>query len=281
MSTTTDGPRRALASLALPLGAAGALGLAAVLGGVARELAIALSPATPVDGFVVLAVTALGALLASWFGLHLLLGALCALGAATGRRWRAGERLLAEHGPAIVRRGVALALGTSLGLGGLAAATASTPVPDLGWVPTTGLERELEVPEPAELEQTGLDLESSAEIGDEEPEAEEADDEAHEPEDPDAEEDARPTEPRGTEEGAEAARERDTSSSQDLRTLTVSSGDSLWSLTASVLELDEVEHVAAAWPLLYEANRDLVGADPDLIHPGQELVVPVALEELS
>lgn len=281
MSTTTDGPRRVLASLALPLGAAGALGLAAVLGGVARELAIALSPATPVDGFVVLAVTALGALLASWFGLHLLLGALCALGAATGRRWRAGERLLAEHGPAIVRRGVALALGTSLGLGGLAAATASTPVPDLGWVPTTGVEKQLEAPEPAELEQTGLDLESSAEIGDEEPEAEEADDEAHEPEDPDAEEDARPTEPRGTEEGAEAAPERDTSSSHEPRTLVVSPGDSLWSLTAGVLELDEVEHVAAAWPLLYEANRDLVGADPDLIHPGQELVVPVALEELS
>lgn len=29
-----------------------------------------------------------------------------------------------------------------------------------------------------------------------------------------------------------------------------------------------------AWPALYRANRDLIGADPDLIHPGMQLTLP-------
>src|SRR5690554_3758886 len=132
--------RRALAGLALPAAAAVTLGLAALL---ARRVAIGIgevSPATSVDELVVLAVTSLGVVLALWLGVHLFLGALCAFGAACGRRWHAGERLVAAHGPGLVRRGVALAVGASMGLGGVAMAAAENGSPtDLGWVRTTGV----------------------------------------------------------------------------------------------------------------------------------------------
>lgn len=59
---------------------------------------------------------------------------------------------------------------------------------------------------------------------------------------------------------------------------TVERGESLWRIARSVLErrgLPATGHdVAAYWPIIYAANRDLVGADPDLIHPGQVLVLP-------
>ena len=55
----------------------------------------------------------------------------------------------------------------------------------------------------------------------------------------------------------------------------VQPGDSLWTITAQLLgEQATAEQVLDAWPRLYAANRDVIGADPDLIHPGQELVLP-------
>lgn len=60
-------------------------------------------------------------------------------------------------------------------------------------------------------------------------------------------------------------------------TVTVRAGDSLWRIAARHLpaEADDAA-IAAAWPVWYELNRDVVGADPDLVHPGQVLVVPAA-----
>lgn len=61
---------------------------------------------------------------------------------------------------------------------------------------------------------------------------------------------------------------------------TVEAGDSLWSIAASRLPPDAAAaDVAAAWPRWYETNRDVLGADPDLIHPGQHLLAPI--EETS
>jgi len=227
--------RRSLARLALPCGAALALALAVVLGLRAFDLLSGLSPATPVDGVVVLAITAAGALLAAWLGTHLLIGSVCALGAACGRRWRAGERLVAEHGPALVRRGVALAVGASIGLGGLSVAAASElPDPtDLGWVPTTNLD---------------VTPVAGPDGG------------------PGDEDDVPDDESAATEPSA-------------ARSVVVGAGDSLWSITDDLLGGASDTAVARAWPALYEANRDVVGRDPNLIHPGQELVVPAVLEE--
>lgn len=57
----------------------------------------------------------------------------------------------------------------------------------------------------------------------------------------------------------------------------VRTGESLWSIAAETLPPDataaQVTRTAAAW---YEANRATIGADPDLILPGQELTAPDA-----
>lgn len=62
-------------------------------------------------------------------------------------------------------------------------------------------------------------------------------------------------------------------------TVMVLHGDSLWSITDDLLGPgpSEPTEITAAWPLLHEANRDLIGQDPDLLSPGQQLTVPAAL----
>src|SRR5882757_8541871 len=49
---------------------------------------------------------------------------------------------------------------------------------------------------------------------------------------------------------------------------TVVSGDTLSGIAAT-------EHVSGGWPQLYADNRSVVGADPDLIFPGQHLALTV------
>lgn len=59
------------------------------------------------------------------------------------------------------------------------------------------------------------------------------------------------------------------------REVVVHRGDSLWSIAARHLGPDaSAAETARAWPLWFEANRDLIGDDPDLILPGQVLRVP-------
>lgn len=61
-------------------------------------------------------------------------------------------------------------------------------------------------------------------------------------------------------------------------TYTVRKGDNLWDITRTLLGADASNAaVATAWPALYEANRDLVGADPGLIHTGHVLTIPESL----
>lgn len=52
------------------------------------------------------------------------------------------------------------------------------------------------------------------------------------------------------------------------RTYTVKSGDTLSDIAQA--EMGD----AKRWPELYEANKDAVGKNPDLIHPGLELKIP-------
>lgn len=52
-------------------------------------------------------------------------------------------------------------------------------------------------------------------------------------------------------------------------------GDSLWSIAADALGGDaRPARVATAWPRWWAANRDVVGDQPDLIHPGERLRPP-------
>ncbi|MET7858323.1 transglycosylase family protein [Streptomyces sp. NPDC005318] len=45
-------------------------------------------------------------------------------------------------------------------------------------------------------------------------------------------------------------------------------GDNLWAIA-------DAHHVPGGWPALYEVNKDAVGADPNLILPGQSLALDV------
>ena len=57
--------------------------------------------------------------------------------------------------------------------------------------------------------------------------------------------------------------------------MTVRPGDSLWSLSAARLGpfASDVD-IALDWPRLYQAIRDVIGANPDLLRPGQILKIP-------
>ena len=60
-----------------------------------------------------------------------------------------------------------------------------------------------------------------------------------------------------------------------LDTVTVRRGDSLWSIAVRHLGSAATDaEVARAWPQWYAANREVIGDDPDLIHPGTQLVPP-------
>lgn len=63
------------------------------------------------------------------------------------------------------------------------------------------------------------------------------------------------------------------------RTVIVQRGDSLWSITDDLLGpgIQDPQEIAAAWPRLHDANREVIGQDPDHLLPGQELLIPTAL----
>lgn len=57
-------------------------------------------------------------------------------------------------------------------------------------------------------------------------------------------------------------------------------GDSLWALAAARLGPHaSAAEVDRAWRVLYRLNRPVVGPDPDLIRPGQQLQLPTTPEE--
>ncbi|WP_327274799.1 LysM peptidoglycan-binding domain-containing protein [Streptomyces sp. NBC_01224] len=64
---------------------------------------------------------------------------------------------------------------------------------------------------------------------------------------------------------------RDAGASAADGTYTVHPGDNLWAIA-------DAQKVPGGWPALYEANKDAVGSDPDLILPGQSLDLDVKAE---
>ena len=57
---------------------------------------------------------------------------------------------------------------------------------------------------------------------------------------------------------------------------TVERGDSLWYIAIKEygFSSDDAADIQAAVSKLYQANKDVIGPDPDLIRPGQVLVIP-------
>ena len=59
--------------------------------------------------------------------------------------------------------------------------------------------------------------------------------------------------------------------------LVVVEGDSLWAISAAALGPGATAHqVAQAWPRWWQANRELLGDHPELLHPGDHLHRPAA-----
>lgn len=56
-------------------------------------------------------------------------------------------------------------------------------------------------------------------------------------------------------------------------------GDTLWDIAAKRLDHPRPAATERAWRVIYAANRDVIGTDPDLIHPGTTLRVPSNLQE--
>lgn len=61
----------------------------------------------------------------------------------------------------------------------------------------------------------------------------------------------------------------------------VEPGDSLWRIAGATLATrrginPSSAEIAQFWPSIYEANRAVIGADPNLILPGQHLEIPEA-----
>ncbi|MDQ0922826.1 hypothetical protein QF038_001334 [Pseudarthrobacter sp. W1I19] len=67
------------------------------------------------------------------------------------------------------------------------------------------------------------------------------------------------------------------SSDAGTEAVTVLAGDTLWDITAFAMgpEATDVE-IAMAWPRWYEANRSVIGLNPDVLLPGQILQPPTA-----
>ena len=61
----------------------------------------------------------------------------------------------------------------------------------------------------------------------------------------------------------------------DRRVVVVRPGDSLWVIAERELPPGAPDSlVAARWHALYAANREVIGPDPDVLWPGQRLVLP-------
>lgn len=208
-----------------------------------------------------------GALGAAW---HVLSGALAVIalaGPAPSARGagvrRAALRALHRWGAPIMRRTAAGALVAAVATGAPAmAAQAPGASDDLGWAPTAS------APAPAESSPSPA---GGASPG--------ADPTAPQP-DPAA------GAPSGETSAADPpAVEKPSAPATSHR---VSAGESLWSITEELLDAEAAgaptdpssggppaqARIARAWPILYAANAESIGADPDIILPGTALSVP-------
>ena len=66
-----------------------------------------------------------------------------------------------------------------------------------------------------------------------------------------------------------------------LRVVRVEPGDCLWDIAARGLPRPSDARIAATWPRWWRTNRRVVGADPDLLHPGQRLRPPASTRSPS
>lgn len=167
------------------------------------------------------------------------------LGRVVGRSSRRLDAAAARLTPALLRRAVAVTVGAGVGL---APGVATAEEVDLGWAVTSSTAQET-----ASLAPPGTGPSAGAGVG---------------------------TGLGVTDEPSAATGPTTVPAPGPPATVTVAPGDCLWSIAADHLPDGATDaEIAATWPRWYAANRDVVGPDPDLIHPGQVLTAPAAASE--
>lgn len=224
------------------LAAATAAGTSAAwLGRLAARTAADLPAPDALVGAVALALGALAAAVLA-AGCAMLAASSCAT--ALGRRWTRTEALATRLVPLVLRRALTVGLGAGLTLG--LGTTALADEVDVGWAVTSGSTQTAAAPTTDVAPTADVVPTASGHAS------------AGRPGIPTAPTVAAPT----------------TGSTPD-RTVTVQPGDSLWRITAGLLPAGSDDaRIAAAWPLVHAANRDVIGPDPGLIHPGDVLTIP-------
>lgn len=230
--------------------------LRAMLDGAAGPATAPTGAGLRVDELVGLAVVAVGVVAGAVLTVGCLLLLVAAL--APGRWATLLARWAGRLTPAVLRRTVAVGLGTGLGLLGPVGLAGATEI-DLGWAVTTPAGDVQEPPAgPVAVPLTGPITGPAAGpvTGP-----------------------AAPAEPAadGLDVGAAPATPAMSTPGRASETVVVAPGDSLWSIAAAHLAPGAGDgEIAAAWPRWYATNEALVGEDPGLILPGQVLLVPAA-----
>jgi len=246
---------RAFAATAVAFGSA--VGVAVLAASVQRLVA---DGVTRLDDAVALAVLSLGLVLLLWYLATAVVAITCLARRAVGGIWVAGESRLVRAGAPLARRllgaGAGAAMAAAAVIAPAAAVTGPTPTQisdDLGW----GADDD-----GGEGSRPDRDTGTAGQSSEVTP----ADGPTPVPS------------PGGTDRpgaGTAVAQPVGTTSHAAETTYTVESGDSLWEIAAGHLPASAgPTDVAAAWPHWYELNLDVIGSDPDLIHPGQVLVAP-------
>lgn len=270
--------RSASASVALTAVAVG-------LGGSASHLV----PVRTVDAAVALGVLAAAALYAGVTALGALLLAIVGTARRCRRSGRRLETAARRLTPELLRRAVTVTVGAGLGVATMTGAAAGEEI-DLGWVvsssqpaapstaPSSAPSSSAEPPTaaaPAVPHGTGVTPEPRG-LGPVAPQALEPTTDAA-VDLPSPADGAVATTLPASLAGHSAAGGRTPATDA---AVTVEEGDTLWSISAARLPgSPTVADIAAAWPRWYAANRDVIGPDPDLIHPGQRLTPPDAPTE--
>ena len=218
--------------------------------GVLRAGAPTMNTLTPLIEIPLLGI---GCVVAAWWSLSLALVTLALLGQSVGLRSTLLASCIRAVAPAAVRRLAVAGIGAGLVLTA-GPALAVEPVPDLGWVSTGTSSPETTAPDTTD---TGIPEPAPAPP-------------------------AGPQAPPGTDSltDSPALPPIETAPSgptvtPDPTTVTVTDGDTLWSITAGLLAPGASDaEIATAWPGIHAANAATIGADPDVILAGQQLVVP-------
>lgn len=251
------------------LGAAtGSTALTTALGGqLPHHLGAASGIRPPVEAFVLAGVLVVGAVAAAALSLGCWAIVLAAVARATGRRAAGLERAAAALTPAVLRRMIAAGVGVGLGLAG--ATTASAVETDLGWVPTGTTAAPAATVAPADGTATPRPAAPASPTAP--PAAPAPSGTGAEPAPLLVGASSAPATPPSAPEPAPSL----AAPTAGAGTVVVRPGDTLWDLAAARLGGSPTNAaVQDAWPQWYAANRDVIGVDPDVLRPGQVLVVP-------